>query len=673
MSLPKKVLIANRGEIAVRVMRTCRRLGIKTVAVYSEPDTRSLHVESADEAVALGGSTAAQSYLDIDKILAACTSTGCDAVHPGYGFLSENARFAQRVAAAGIAFVGPPASAIELLGDKITAKQTATRAGTPTVPGTEQPLPDAAAAITAAAKIGYPVLLKPSAGGGGKGMRIVHSEDEIAAALESCQAEAAKAFGDDRVFVERFVSRPRHIEIQILADTHGTVLYLNERECSIQRRYQKVIEEAPSPALTPELRAKMGEAACALAREAGYVNAGTVEFIVDQKGEFFFLEMNTRLQVEHPVTELITGLDLVEMQLRVAAGEKLSLRQEDVGIRGWAIEARVCAEDPARAFAPSTGPITRYSEPRGKGVRVDSGVRAGSVITVYYDSMLAKIIASGETREESRLRLIDALNSYDVDGPSTNIDFCNSILNHSQFIAGDLSTGFIAENYDQGVSKEPAEPERLRKMVIATVLVHHNRRALMAESLQPMATTLGGVREQPRREYDYVVSADGAVFPTRVTPAEGNRHRWKLSVDGHEYDVLTPEFEFFRRRLRLDINGQRERFLLRYDDSFIAAAHCGIRRTFEIYSPREWALAKHMPEPVDDLDAGIVTCPMPGLVVAVAVAVGAEVHAGDVLVTLESMKMQSGVAAATDGRVARVHVAPGQAVNAGDVLIEIEK
>ncbi len=673
MKLPKKVLIANRGEIAVRVMRTCSRLGVKTVAVYSDPDARSLHVESADEAVALGGSTAVESYLDIDKILDACKATGCDAVHPGYGFLSENAVFARRVAEAGIAFVGPPAAAIELLGDKITAKQTATKAGTPTVPGTEEPLPDAKTAIEAAARVGYPVLLKPSAGGGGKGMVIVHSEDEIESALKSCQEVAAKAFGDDRVFVERFVTRPRHIEIQVLADAHGNVVYLNERECSIQRRYQKVIEEAPSPFVSTELRAKMGESACALARESGYVNAGTVEFIVDEHGEFFFLEMNTRLQVEHPVTELITGLDLVEMQLRVAAGEKLELRQEEVGIEGWAIEARICAEDPARAFAPSTGPITRYSEPRGEGVRVDSGVRAGSVITVYYDSMLAKVIAYGADRDAARRRLIDALNSYHVDGPSTNVDFCNSILNHSQFIAGDLSTNFIAENYDEGVSKEPADPRRLHNMVIATVLVQHNRRALMAEALQPMATTLGGVRETPPREYDYVVSADGDVFPTQLVPTRDDPHRWTVTVDGHEYDVVTPAFEFFRRRLRLDINGQRERFLLRYDDSFIAAAHCGIQRTFEIYTPREWKLSEYMPETVDDFDAGTVTCPMPGLVVSVAVSEGDEVHAGDVLLTLESMKMQSGVAAPMDGKVVKVHVGEGENVNAGDVLVELEK
>ncbi len=671
MQLPKKVLVANRGEIAVRVMKTCRRLGVETVAVHSDPDMRSLHVELADEVVSLGGATAVESYLDQDLILDAVKRTGADAVHPGYGFLSENPSFARKLADAGVTFVGPSADAISLLGDKVAAKKTALKAGTPVVPGSPEPSKDETSARAAASEVGYPVLLKPAAGGGGKGMRIVHSESEIAEALSACQAEATKAFGDDRVFVERYVGRPRHIEIQILADSYGNVIYLNERECSIQRRYQKVIEEAPSPVVDPALRARMGEASCALAKAAGYANAGTVEFILDEDGSFFFLEMNTRLQVEHPVTELITGVDLVELQLRIAAGERLDLRQEDVAINGWAIEARICAEDPARGFAPSAGTITRYSEPRGSGIRVDSGVRAGSSIGVYYDSMLAKVIAYGEDRDQARGRLIDALNGYDLAGPSTNIDFANSILNHSQFVAGDLSTNFIAENYVDGTAIEQPPVERLHYMAIATVLVYHNRRALVVDSLQPMAPSTGGVKSRSDG-YEYVVKADSDVFRVRLVRA-GDSRRWKVQVDGTDYDVSTPEFEFYRRRLRLDIGGQRERFLLRYDDAFIAAAHCGIRRTFEIYSPREWELAQFMPEPAKDADAGTVTCPMPGLVVAVNVKVGDEVHAGDVLLTLESMKMQSGVAAATDGHVVQVHIVEGQSVDTGDLLVELEK
>jgi len=655
----------------VRVMRTCRLLGVQTVAVYSEPDTRSLHVALADEAVALGGSTAMESYLDKEKILEAARRTGCDAVHPGYGFLSENPVFARMVADAGIAFVGPPADAIDLLGDKMAAKRTASRAGTPTVPGLEEPLRDAAAARAAAGDVGYPVLLKPAAGGGGKGMRIVHGDDEIADALAACQAEAAKAFGDDRVFVERYITRPRHIEIQVLADAHGNVIHLNERECSIQRRYQKVIEEAPSPVVDAALRARMGEAACALARAAGYVNAGTVEFILDENGAFYFLEMNTRLQVEHPVTEMTTGLDLVELQLRIAAGEPLALRQEDVRIDGWAIEARVCAEDPQRGFAPSAGTIVRYREPRGEGVRVDSGVRAGSNIGVYYDSMLAKVIAHGNSRDEARRRLIDALNGYHISGPSTNVDFANAILNHPQFVDGDLSTNFIAENFDEGRSTHPAPVEQLHLMAIATVLVYHNRRALVVDSHQGMASSMGGVRA-PEDRYEYVVKADSDVFPITVTRL-AREHQWTVAVDGTPYEVSTPKFEFYRRRLRLEINGRRERFLLHYDDSFIGAAHGGITRTFEIYSPREWELAQFMPEPVEEDNAGEVTCPMPGLVVGINVAEGDQVHAGDVLLILESMKMQSGVAAPGDGRVARIHVTPGQTVDTGDVLIELER
>ena len=671
MRLPKKVLIANRGEIAVRVMRTCRRLGVATVAVYSDPDTRSLHVGFADEAVALGGSTAVESYLVKERLLEVANRTGCDAVHPGYGFLSENPVFARMIADAGIAFVGPPADAIDLLGDKMAAKRTALQAGTPTVPGLGEPLRDEAAARAAAADVGYPILLKPAAGGGGKGMRIVHADSEISAALAACQAEAAKGFGDDRVFMERYITRPRHIEIQVLADAHGNVIHLNERECSIQRRYQKVIEEAPSLVVDEALRARMGESACALARAAGYVNAGTVEFILDEDGKFYFLEMNTRLQVEHPVTELITGLDLVEWQLRIAAGERLGIRQGDVRIDGWAIEARVCAEDPQRGFAPSAGTIVRYTEPTGQGVRVDSGVRAGSNIGVYYDSMLAKVIAHGDTREEARTRLIDALNGYHIAGLSTNIDFANAILNHPQFVRGDLSTNFIAEAFSDGQSTEPPPHERLHYMAIATVLVYHNRRALVVDSLLPMASTIGGVKS-PEDRHDYVVKADSDVFPISVVRLAQER-LWQVSVDGTDYEVSTPKFEFYRRRLRLEINGRRERFLLHYDHSFIGAAHCGITRVFEIYSLREWELAQFMPEVVEDEDAGVVTCPMPGLVVAINVDVGDQVHAGDVLLTLESMKMQSGVAAPGDGRVARIHVAQGQAVDAGDVLIELER
>ncbi|HSO20003.1 MAG TPA: acetyl-CoA carboxylase biotin carboxylase subunit, partial [Desulfosarcina sp.] len=426
----EKILIANRGEIAVRIIRTCKRLGIASVAVYSEADSRSLSRQLADAAVPIGESHARQSYLDMEKIIAMAVSTGCQAIHPGYGFLSENAGFARSVEAAGLTFIGPPASAVALMGDKITSKELAVKAGVPVIPGHVEALKDEEEALSIAASIGYPVLLKPAAGGGGKGMRIVSDPGQMAAALTASRQETRKAFGDSRIFMERYIERPRHVEIQILADRHGHVVHLGERECSIQRRYQKIIEESPSPAVGPLLRDRMGRAACDLARKAGYVNAGTVEFVLDANRGFYFLEMNTRLQVEHPVTEMVTGLDLVELQLRIAAGEPLPFDQAEVAFQGWAMEARICAEDPARDFMPATGMVTRYAEPRGRAVRVDSGVDAGSTIGVLYDSMLAKVICHGEDREAARTGLVEALNGYHIEGIVTNVDFANSVLCH---------------------------------------------------------------------------------------------------------------------------------------------------------------------------------------------------------------------------------------------------
>jgi len=663
----KKILIANRGEIAVRVMRTCRRLGVTTVAVFSEPDARSVHVKRADEAVALGGTTAAESYLRSDKLIEAARRRGAEAVHPGYGFLSENADFARAVIDAGLVFIGPTPEAIALMGDKMAAKKLAHGAGVPVIPGREEPVRDETEARNVARDVGYPVLLKPAAGGGGKGMRIVSGPEEMGGALSACRAEAAKAFGDDRVFVERYVEQPRHIEIQVLADAAGTVLSLGERECSVQRRYQKIIEEAPSPAVTDELRGRMGAAACNLARAARYQNAGTVEFVLDKAGAFYFLEMNTRLQVEHPVTEFITGLDLVEQQLRIAAGAPLVLAQADVGRRGWAIEARICAEDPERGFLPATGPITRYDEPHGSRVRVDSGVEAGSHVSVYYDSLLAKVIAHGDDREQARVALVHALNGYHVEGPATNIDFVNAILTHPAFVAGDLSTDFIARNMEKPENRPPAPVTWLHRMVIASVLVHHNRRGLVVESLKPMAPRVGGVRE-PDAECEYFVKAGDESFHVRLRKLP-DHNRWRCDVDGKPYDVVTPDFEFYRRRLRLQIDGEPQRFLLRYEANFIRTAHCGIRRTFEVYSPREWQLARYMPPAVEEVDTDQLVCPMPGLVVSVLAKPGERVYAGQVLLTLESMKMQSGVSAVRDGDIREIRVKEGQTVEAGDVLV----
>ena len=664
----EKVLIANRGEIAVRIMRTCDRLGIGTVAVFSDSDARSLHVQRAGEAVPLGGATAAESYLDVDKILEAARQTGADALHPGYGFLSENPELARACAAAGVTFVGPSPEAIRVMGDKMESKKLAAEAGVPVIPGHRTPVEDGERAREEAEEIGYPVLLKPAAGGGGKGMRIVHEPGELDEALSACRSEASKAFGDDRIFVERFIDRPRHVEIQVLADSRGEVIYLGERECSVQRRYQKVIEEAPSPAVDPDLRARMGQSACLLARAADYVNAGTVEYVLDPDRNFYFLEMNTRLQVEHPVTELVTGLDLVEQQLRIAAGEPLGVTQSDVELEGWAMEARVCAEDPARGFLPSTGMLTRYHEPRGRHVRVDSGVEVGSTIGVYFDSMLAKLVAYGDDREEARRRLVDALNGYHIEGLSTNVEFANAVLVHPAFVAGDLTTGFVAEHMEDEARRPPPPVERLHRMAIAALLVHHNRRGLVVESMKPLTPIMGGVHEG-RYRTPYVVKARDDVFRMEVQ-RHRTAHHWRVTVDGRAYEVRTPSFEFYRRRLRLEIDGERHRFKLRYRDHFIDASYEGTRRTFEMYAPREWALLGYMPEPDEGADHAIITCPMPGLVVEVKVAEGETVHAGQVLLTLESMKMESGVPALRDGEIARVCVESGQTVDAGEVLIE---
>ncbi len=668
----KKVLIANRGEIAVRIMRTCNRMGIGTVAVYSDADSRSLHRLLADEAVHIGESASQKSYLDIDKIIAAAKETGAEAIHPGYGFLSENAAFARAVTAAGITFIGPPVEAVQVMGDKITSKELAKNAGVPVIPGHIEAIADEAEALKVAADIGYPVLLKPAAGGGGKGMRIVHRPEEMASALAASRKETQKAFGDTRVFVERYIEQPRHIEIQVLADSHGNIVHLGERECSIQRRYQKVIEEAPSAAVSPELRARMGKAACDLARQAGYVNAGTVEYVMDINHDFYFLEMNTRLQVEHPVTEMVTGLDLVELQLRIASGEKLPFTQNEVRMQGWAIEARICAEDPSRDFIPSTGMITRYAAPKGEGVRVDSGVNIGSKVDVYYDSMLAKLICHGENREAARRLLVESLNGYHIEGVSTNIDFASTVLCLPEFAAGELSTGFIAQHFDGGIAKQPPKREDMVLAALAATLIFHTRTAAVREALKPMTSSIGATRETTSPQVRYKCRSGEDVFDVTLKRRPVSGEVCMIRVGTEDYAVQIPFFEFFRRRLKLVINGQTYRFRIRFDDSFIFMAFNGIAQTFEIYKPREWALIQHMPKKQDQHQSNALLCPMPGLVVDVPVRQGERVFRGQSLVILESMKMESGVASPIDGVVAEVLVQTGQAVEADDILIRFE-
>ncbi|MDZ7666767.1 MAG: acetyl-CoA carboxylase biotin carboxylase subunit [Desulfotignum sp.] len=665
------ILIANRGEIAVRIIRTCKRLGIRTVAVYSDADTRSLHRQMADDAVYIGSAPATDSYLNPEKILSAAKDAGCRAVHPGYGFLSENTGFAESVQAAGLTFIGPPSRAIALMGDKIASKALALKAGVPVIPGYAEALKDADEALSIARDIGYPVLLKPAAGGGGKGMRIVAGPEQMADALAASRQETRKAFGDTRIFMERYIQQPRHVEIQVLADAFGHVVFLGERECSIQRRYQKIIEESPSPGVNPDLRQRMGQAACDLARKAGYVNAGTVEFVLAPDGEFYFLEMNTRLQVEHPVTELVTGLDLVELQLRIAAGEPLPFDQDGVTFTGWAMEARICAEDPARGFTPATGMITRYAEPRGDTVRVDSGVDTGSKIGVHYDSMLAKVICHGKDREAVRTALIEALNGYHIEGVVTNIDFANSVLCQPAFAAGELDTGFVERFFDGHLPLSPPDARHLKLSALTAALVYHVRNILVRDSVKSMVTRIGGGKGTSG-VHRYVVRSETQVYEIHMEK-ETDGNRWTIDVNDDRMMVEPPDFEFYRRRIKLKIDGRNHRFRMRYDRSFFWIAFCGLTRLFEVYRPEEWELIGHMPAGKEVLPSDELPCPMPGLVVEVPVKKGDSVTRGQNLVTLESMKMESGVASPVDGIIAEVVVKKGETVDAGDVLVRFMK
>ncbi len=480
----KKILIANRGEIAVRIIRACGDLGLQSAAVFSEPDRTSLHVRLADEAYPIGPAASSRSYLAIHKIIDAARKSGAEAIHPGYGFLAENPRFARACAENGLVFIGPTPSAIEMMGDKMAARKAMIAAGVPIVPGTEEPVSDEKDALKTAKKIGYPVLIKAAAGGGGKGMRIVASENEMKAAIRGAKSEAGSAFGDDRIYIEKYLARPRHIEIQIMADSHGSCVYLGERECSIQRRHQKVIEEAPSPLVDPEMRQRMGQAAVAAAKAAGYVNAGTVEFLADDNKNFYFLEMNTRLQVEHPVTELVTGRDLAVEQVRIAAGEKLSFSQGEIEMNGHALECRIYAEDPASGFLPSTGTLRGYHEPSGPGVRVDSGVYEGAEISVYYDPMISKLLAHGRDRAQAIARMKRALHEYRISGVATNIEFHKVIMNHPEFVKGHLSTHFIDDHYKTAV-KQPGHLEEAA--AVAAALYEHNARNKL--SVSPLRKT----------------------------------------------------------------------------------------------------------------------------------------------------------------------------------------
>ena len=649
----EKILIANRGEIACRVIRTARRMGIATVAVHSVADRGSVAVQMADEAIEIGPAPAAESYLVVERLLDAIRRTGADAVHPGYGFVSENAAFARALADIGVAFIGPPPDAIAAMGDKIESKKLAAAAGVSTVPGHMGIIADADEAARIAGEVGFPVMIKASAGGGGKGMRIARSAAEVADGFRSAQNEARSSFADDRIFIEKFIEEPRHIEIQVIADGHGNTLWLGERECSIQRRHQKVIEEAPSPFLDAATRQAMGEQSCALARAVDYRSVGTVEFIVDRDRNFYFLEMNTRLQVEHPVTEMVTGLDLVEQMIRVAAGEALTFGQVDVKRDGWAIEARVYAEDPARNFLPSIGRLVRYQTPReSASVRIDTGVAEGSEISMYYDPMIAKLVTHGADRTEAIARMQSALDGYYVRGVNHNMAFLASILAHPRFAEGRLSTDFIAEEYPDGYAPEPPQGAILDRFVAIAAVIH-------------MRAGSRGAAGAGRR--DWAVRIAGAIH--RVTATVADSATTLVAYEGREITVEAdwrPGSPLFSGTVDgVPVDAQVDRRGIGY-----LLTHAGVEAPVLVFTPRTAELAALMPEKAPPDMSRFLLSPMPGLLVSLAVAEGTAVRAGEELAVVEAMKMENILRAQADGVVKTLHAAPGDSLAVDQPIVE---
>ncbi|WKA31306.1 acetyl-CoA carboxylase biotin carboxylase subunit [Bradyrhizobium roseum] len=667
----KRILIANRGEIACRVIKTARRMGIETVAVYSEADRDALHVEMADDAVLIGPPAASESYLLIDKIVEACRKTGAEAVHPGYGFLSEREAFPRELAKAGIVFIGPNPGAIAAMGDKIESKKAAAKAKVSTVPGHLGVIEDEKHAVKIADEIGYPVMIKASAGGGGKGMRIAHSKAEVAEGFNVSKAEAKSSFGDDRVFIEKFIVDPRHIEIQVLGDKHGNVIYLGERECSIQRRNQKVIEEAPSPLLDETTRRKMGEQAVSLAKAVNYDSAGTVEFVAGQDKSFYFLEMNTRLQVEHPVTELVTGIDLVEQMIRVAAGEKLSIAQKDVTLTGWAVESRVYAEDPFRNFLPSIGRLVKYRPPAeashdGITIRNDTGVQEGGEISIHYDPMIAKLVTHAPSRAAAIEAQSAALDAFYVDGIRHNIAFLSALMNHPRWREGKLSTGFIAEEFPKGFSARPPEGEVARRLAAVGAAIDH----VLGERKRQISGQMNGrlVQRERRRavwldreEIALDVAREAEGIAVRFIGADGlpgNPHNlvsswtpgepvWQGTIDGH----------FAAMQVRAIPNG-------------IRLAHQGFDVAVNVFTESEATAARLMPVKSAADTGKKLLCPMPGLVVSIAVTEGQEVKSGETLAVVEAMKMQNVLRAERDGTVKKIHAAAGATLAVDALILE---
>jgi propionyl-CoA carboxylase alpha chain len=698
-----KILIANRGEIACRVIRTAKRMGIKTVAVYSDADARAPHVLMADESVRLGPPPASESYLKAELIIDACKATGAEAVHPGYGFLSERESFAKALDKAGVTFIGPPPKAIAAMGDKIESKKLAAKAGVNIVPGHLDDIATTKEALNIAEDIGFPVMMKASAGGGGKGMRLAWNEQDVREGFESVKREGLSSFGDDRVFIEKFIEQPRHIEIQVLGDTHGTILYLGERECSIQRRHQKVVEEAPSPFVTPEMRKSMGEQAVALAKAVGYFSAGTVELIVsgsDPTGKsFYFLEMNTRLQVEHPVTEEVTGLDLVEQMIRVAAGEKLGFGQDDVKLDGWAIETRIYAEDPYRGFLPSTGRLTRYTRPqqtplpsmgRGRGgvepdvergssvtpsrpspikgegseirVRVDDGVEEGSEISMFYDPMVAKLITWGPDREPAIDAQIAALDAFELDGIGDNVDFLSALMQHPRFRSGDITTGFIAEEYPEGFTGAPADGQLLSDIAVIGGMIgaHTQQRAAGIDHQLGPATI---------QSSDRIVIVDGEQHRVRIKPYEGGT----LAVlDGGELIDIIGRWTPGQRLLSAMIDGRpRTVKVQRKGRSWLLNTH-GASHEVQVLPPHVAELSTHMIEkPAPDLSR-LLLAPMPGLLTSLDVKEGDQVEPGQPVAVMEAMKMENILRAPKAATVKATPVKAGDSLAVDQVIIEFE-
>ncbi|WP_239805792.1 acetyl-CoA carboxylase biotin carboxylase subunit [Croceicoccus hydrothermalis] len=673
----KKILIANRGEIACRVIKSAKKMGIATVAVYSDADARAPFVKMADEAVHIGPAAAAESYLVADKIIDACKRTGADAVHPGYGFLSERTSFAEALADAGIEFIGPPVKAIAAMGDKIESKKLAEKAGVNTVPGSGGAIDTTAEALEWANKIGYPVMMKASAGGGGKGMRLAWNDKDVEEGFEATKREGLNSFGDDRVFIEKFIESPRHIEIQILGDKHGNILYLNERECSIQRRHQKVVEEAPSPFVTPEMRKAMGEQAVALSRAVGYYSAGTVELIVsgaDKTGQsFYFLEMNTRLQVEHPVTEAITGIDIVEQMIRVAAGEKLDMTQDDVKIEGWAIENRVYAEDPYRGFLPSTGRLVRYDPPvagwtggiRGvDGIRVDEGVAEGGEVSMFYDPMIAKLVTWGETRDEAADLQIAALDAFEIEGLGHNIDFLSAIMQHPRFRSGELTTGFIAEEYPEGFDGAPADAALRRQLAAIGAFIA----AAHADRARRIDGQLGNRLHAPGEWSVWIedevmtvelsgdrIKVDDTLIDLSMEYAPGQRSvqaTFDSDEDGEGGETITVQVKPKPAGFRLITRG---------------ASH-----DLRVLPTRVAKHQSHMIEKIPPDMSKYLVCPMPGLLVSLHVGEGDKVEAGQPLATVEAMKMENILRAEKSGTVKSVEAAEGDSLAVDAIILELE-